>query len=405
MEEEGYGKRPPGLRYNGERPIWRASKAAVAAGYPVKSVNLSSLIDNDRLLNERCVKLQREMLEWLTRGERKAIIFDGTFKTLLDLYQTDPKSPYHRLKRSSRKPYDVYIRMMRTQIGHCFINRSDGRDALDWFDEWAAPEKAGGRRMLAKAIMAISVLKAALTYGIMCRLPGCSEFKEVLSACTFETLPPRTATVNADQIIAARKAAHAADHPGLALSLAIQFEAIVRQWDVVGYWEPISEPKPSAIISKGAKWFGPTWQHVDQNLILRYTPSKTDRTTGEEIVIDLRACPMVMEELALMPDAERTGPLIKDKKTGLPYRRERHAEAWHIARKAAGIPASVWNRDLRASGSTEARAAEAMIDDLKKVAGHSERSNTMATVYDRAKLEAHRRVVKARTAFRSGKSD
>ena len=168
---------------------------------------------------------------------------------------------------------------------------------------------------------------------------------------------------------------------------------------------PISEPKPSAIISKGAKWFGPTWQHVDQNLILRYTPSKTDRTTGEEIVIDLRACPMVMEELALMPDAERTGPLIKDKKTGLPYRRERHAEAWHIARKAAGIPASAWNRDLRASGSTEARAAEAMIDDLKKVAGHSERSNTMATVYDRAKLEAHRRVVKARTAFRSGKSD
>jgi len=41
---------------------------------------------------------------------------------------------------------------------------------------------------------------------------------------------------------------------------------------------------------------------------LRWTPSKTEETSGEAIVIDFRACPMVMEELALVPEEERKGP-------------------------------------------------------------------------------------------------
>jgi hypothetical protein len=65
MEEE----RPPGLRYDGDRPMWRATKAAVKARYPVKSVNLASLADNPRLLRDRCIKLQREMLEWISLDE------------------------------------------------------------------------------------------------------------------------------------------------------------------------------------------------------------------------------------------------------------------------------------------------------------------------------------------------
>jgi hypothetical protein len=63
--------------------MWRATKAAVKARYPVKSVNLASLADDPRLLRDRCIKLQREMLEWLSDGERRLIQFDGTFLTLL----------------------------------------------------------------------------------------------------------------------------------------------------------------------------------------------------------------------------------------------------------------------------------------------------------------------------------
>jgi hypothetical protein len=84
--------------------MWRASKAAVKAGYPVKTVNLNSLADDPRLIRERCIKLQREMLEWITNGERRAPLFNGTFASLFDIYQSDPESSYFGLKHASRHP-------------------------------------------------------------------------------------------------------------------------------------------------------------------------------------------------------------------------------------------------------------------------------------------------------------
>jgi hypothetical protein len=112
------------------------------------AANLASLASDPRLLRERCIKLQREMMEWLSGGERKLIRFDGTFLTLLDIYHTDPKSTYFKLKHSSRAPYDVYIRMMRTEIGKCRLERTDGVDAGDWFDAWKQPDNLAGRSRL-----------------------------------------------------------------------------------------------------------------------------------------------------------------------------------------------------------------------------------------------------------------
>jgi Phage integrase family len=403
MEEQPQ-KRPPGLRFNGRRPIWRASKAAIAKGFPLKSVHLSQLANDPVHLRQRCERLQAEMLSWLNgRKTGVDIIFDGTFRSLLDVYQTDKQSSYHTLKRSSRLPYDVYVRMMRAEIGERLIDNCDGRDVARWFEAWSAPAVPGGSRQVAKARMAIAVLKAALTFGIMCRKPGCPEFRAVIDAMRFEGLPARTAIVTADQIAAARAAAHAQGHPGAALAYAIQFEGTVRQWDVVGQWIPLSDRLPSAVIYKGKKWIGPTWANVDENLILRFTPTKTENTTAPEIVIDLAACPMVMEELQDVPQAARKGPLIVDQAKGRPYSADRFNEVWRAATKAAGIPADVWNRDLRKSGSTEARQSGAHIDDLQKLMGHAPGSPTTATVYDQAALEAHRRIAEARKIHRGKK--
>lgn len=55
---------------------------------------------------------------------------------------------------------------------------------------------------------------------------------------------------------------------------------------------------------------------------------------------------------------------------------------------------------LRPSGTTEARAANATHDDVKKLMGHSARSETSSKVYDRARLEAQRRIAQARKAHR-----
>jgi integrase len=49
---------------------------------------------------------------------------------------------------------------------------------------------------------------------------------------------------------------------------------------------------------------------------------------------------------------------------------------------------------------TEARQAAAPTDDVAKVAGHANKRTT-AKVYDRDRLEAQRRVMKARIAHRA----
>lgn len=414
-------ERPPGLRFdkNG-RPMWRATKAAVKARYPVKVVNLAELAGDPGRLRSRCERLQQEMMEWLAgRRDPAKASFDGTFRSLLDIYETHPKSSFQKLKPSSKVPYLSYVEMMRLEIGDCRIDETDGTEVETWFDYWADHSRPRGRnakkmighnnppepiddgkRYIAKARAAIAVLKAAVRFGVKLRHPGCAEFREVLRACQFQPLAPREVYATADQVAAARSAAHAIGHPRIAFCYALQFEGTVRQWDVRGQWLPMSDPRPSAVLGYGEKWIGPTWANVDQNLILRWTPTKTEETTGAEVVVDLRACPMVMEELKFIPQDERKGPLIVNLKTALPFRDDTFGDIWRAVREKADIPSEIWNRDLRASGSTEARAADAKIDDLRKLMGHSKKSQTTGKVYDRAKLEAHRRIAAARTVHR-----
>jgi hypothetical protein len=131
---------------------------------------------------------------------------------------------------------------------------------------------------------------------------------------------------------------------------------------------------------------------VDASLILRWTPTKTENTTAKDIAIDLRACPMVMEELEFIPQDARKGPLIVNQETGLPSTKTRYGEVWTEAKKMAGISPKVWNRDIRKSGSTEARAAGAPLDDVRKLMATAITATVTAQVYDLANIEAHQRI-------------
>jgi hypothetical protein len=385
---------PSGLRILRGKPIWRATKAAVGEGYPVKSVNLSRYADDPAALARRCDRLQIEMHSWLSGRRGNAKVFDGTIRSLVDLYQTDPESPYRGLPASTHEPYDVYLRVLRKEVGERQIDRCDARDVKRWFAFWTD----GGH--LAKGKMIVAVLKTVLSFGIQCRNAGCAEFKAILSEMRFPALPSRTAAPTAAQIIAARAAAKAAGHDAAALSYALQFEGAIRQWDARGQWVPLADKRPSTVIYRGKKWLGPHWSQIDANLVLRFKPTKTAFTSGAEVDIDLSACPMVIEDLEGIPLERRTGPLVVDPKTGRPYTKHRFGQVWRAAAKTAGISPEIWNRDLRAGGSTEARESGATIDDLKKVMGHSAGSKMTADVYDRDKVEAHRRIAKARKTRR-----
>jgi integrase len=126
---------------------------------------------------------------------------------------------------------------------------------------------------------------------------------------------------------------------------------------------------------------------------------KTQFTSGAQVTLDLRECPMVLAELAKIPVEARHGPLIVNPCTGLPYRQSTYHKLWKKVRDAGGIRAGVWSRDMRAGGATEGRQAGAPTDDVAKQMGHSNKRTT-AEVYDRDRLEAHRRVTRARVAFR-----
>jgi integrase len=173
----------------------------------------------------------------------------------------------------------------------------------------------------------------------------------------------------------------------------------MRQWDVIGKWVPLSDKKPSSVIDGTSKWVGPMWAQIDDNMILRYTPAKTQFTSGAMVSLDLHMMPMVVEELAKVPVEARRGPLIVNPRTGLPYRNWYFGEVWRQVRLITGIRKEVWNRDMRAAGVTEGRQAGAPTDDLAKQAGHANKRTT-AKVYDREQLEAARRVSQARTAHR-----
>jgi integrase len=388
-------------------PVWRATRAVIRAGYPVKRANLSYFADDEAALFARCQRLTAEQNEWLS-PQRPDPLFDGTIRSVINLWQADPASPYHTLEASSRHPYNVYARMIVSTVGTRRVDALDGRDMRRWHAKWMEPDEAGGKPRLARARTAITILKTALTFAAGCRKSGCKELRDILRDIDFPGPRSRREAPTAPEIVAARKAVHELGHPAAALAYALQFEGTMRQWDVIGKWVPLADKRPSPMIEGGKKWVGPMWSQIDEHLILRYAPSKTQLTSGAEVVLDLKALPMVMEELAEVPEGGRRGPLIVNPRTGLPYRHEYFRVLWRKAAAKVGISATVWNRDTRAAGVTEARQAASpnepsnILDDVAKQAGHTTKRTT-ARVYDRDRLEAARRVAAARIAYRRKK--
>lgn len=383
---------------------WIADEACVKAGYPVKTANLDALADDPVGLSLRCQRLQAEMLAWKHNRSISGIgapEFDGTWGSLFGIYENDPESPFNvKLKPRSLETYSHTLRRLRGHIGAVRIDETDGRKLRRWFSLWADQEDPENPRSpyrhLAAGHLALAVVKAALSFGVFCRYPGCAEFKLVVAEASFPAVLARCHAPTREQMLAAGEAAIRAGAPSRALVYALQFETTVRQSDIIGEWVALSDPRPSAVIANGEKWIGPTWAHVDENLIWRMTHGKTDQTSGARGVYDLTLCLMVMEHVLPMPVTARAGPLIVNERTGLPYTYNQFRHGWHCDYKAAGLPKGLWNRDTRAGGNTEAQRKGALLEDRRKVIGHAKDSPTTAQVYDRDHLEAHRRVAAAR---------
>jgi len=398
------GHETPGLKWRGRQdgrvPYWFAPEKDVQAGYPIKCINLSAFAGDPVELSARCQRLQAELLAW--RFNKKISAgpvpdYDGTFGTLLEIYLSDPDSSFQALKPGSRHPYSVYARKLCAHIGEVSVSDTDGRQLKRWFGVWAGQDPVHPKRYsrLPAGRMALSVLKAAVSFGVVCRNEDAMIFKTILGELEFPAPKPRNSAPSAIEVEAIRKAAHASNAPGRALAYAIQFETTLRQWDTIGTWVNMDDPRLSAIVSRGKKWLGPLWGDIDQAMILRVTPTKTENTTARTVAFDLTACPMIVEEIGRVKPEARLGPfieyqatcpLILNERTWLPYTYDTFRRAWREDALAAGLP------------DTEASMGGAGVEDRAKVGGHTQRMNSK--VYDRDTVEAHRRVMQARKAWR-----
>lgn len=377
----------PGLIWrpfqDGWEARWQARTDLIARGFEPKSQRVWTGIEPTRVeashISDICNRLQDEMKIFGRGGlPMPATTFDGTLKSLINCYQTDPNSRYHKKRYSTRRNHDSLLRRIAERHGLEEIKDIKARTILAWYEEWS-----DHGRMPATWQSIRGLLRVLFSFGFaLLEDPECDRLCRVMGsrALQFEAPKSRNQAITADQATAVRKEAR--DHFGwhsMALAQALQFELMLRQKDVIGEWVPLSEPGLSDITWKNQKWIrGLRWEEIDENFILIHTTSKRQKI----LEVDLRLAPMVMEEFGLiadMPTSElvrsmlpATGALVYNTITAAPWGDSEFRRKWRKVANRAGIPPYVFNMDSRAGGITEASDAGADMEHIRQAATHSD---------------------------------
>lgn len=410
----------PGLKWTrrkaGWEARWRARSDLVRAGFGTRSVPLwkDAGEPNEAQVGyivDQCKRLQAQMLTWASGGIRELapeMKFDGTLKSLIRCYETDPDSGYQSLRFQSRRNSDYRCKRLIADYGSqtiADIANEDGApvDGIDarMLKRWHRLWSENGHTATAHSL--IGMLRTLMGFGAtFLKSSECARVRVVLSAMKFKMNRPRGERLTADQAIAIRAAAHAKGLHSIALAQAFQFEVMLRQKDVIGEWIPTAEPGLSDVTAGNDKWMcGLRWSEIDGNLILRHTTSKRQK----DIEVDLRLAPMVMEEFEQyqarigglpLPVA---GPIVVYERTSIPYEGYQFRLEWRRLAKMLGIPAEVYNMDSRAGAISEATDAGAELEHVRHAATHSNITTTQG--YSRGGTEKIAGVMRTRVAHRN----
>jgi hypothetical protein len=395
--------RPKG---EGWEAIWRARADLVKRGFQPKNHHLwSGTVPTDleaAHIADTCRRLQDEMLIFARGGLPVVNQFDGSLRGLVNCYQTDPDSTYHKKRYAVRKNHDITLRKIVLKHGDEQISDIKARLLLTWHKEWS-----NDGQKIAMAHAFVGHLRTMFAFGAtILEDDQCERLCGVLHKMRFPAPKPRTERLTADQAISLRVKAHWRGWDTMALAQALQFELMLRQKDVIGEWVPLIEPGISAVVGPKGKWLmGLRWDEIDENLILRHNTSKR----GKDIEVDLKLAPMVIEELALhsrTPIAQLTravlpasGPMIICEVTGWPYTTAEFRRKWRLMADLAGIPKAVRNMDSRAGAISEATDAGADLEHVRHAATHSDIGMTQR--YSRGSVQKVAGVSKTRVAFRN----
>lgn len=383
------------------REYWMARADLVKRGYRPSSVRLHypDTPEGRLQLASRCQILQAEMLAWASRGGASAPGYDGTIKSLSNLFQVNEDSPLQSMKWNSRDNFVKSLHIIERTVGSRQIGSLLGPDFKRWHATWGLPKEEGKPPRPYRAKHSIDAVRQLIGYGVTLGYDDGFRADAILSKIRFKTPPARKSVLTEEHVTAVRAKAHELGCHAIALATALQFSLTMRQKDVIGEWEPTSSTE-GGIRHKDTIWMnGLLWSDIDENLILR----KKHVKTGFEVEHDLKLHPMVLEEIDLVPTEKRVGPMIIAETTGEPYKHRTFTTRWRVVANKAGIPKNVWNMDARAGGITEAYDLGAAETDVMKSAGHKNRQTSAR--YNRSTLEQTSRVAKVRMAKRTGNTE
>lgn len=406
----------PGLawrpRANGWVAVWVARSDIVAKGYSPSTQRLRLFTeqpteDDVTYIRSECQRLQDEMLAFGRDGDGSAPVFTGTVQGLIDTYLRDPDSGYHSARFTTRQNYDKALKLLSRDKGDRALHALKGRDFKRWYEEWRWPDGKDGVDKVYTAYGQIVIIRVLLSYGVAFEVEDvgpndvshCLRLKTALAEQTFENGNARTQELTHQQVSAFIKVANENDYGWMALAQALQFELSLRQKDVIGQWVPVSEPGMSDLTRNGKKWlYGIRWEEVDQNMVLTHQMTKSRKRKILEF--DLKLYPMVMAEIAKIPVDQRTGPIIRNPRTGQPPVAMAFRFTWRKLATKAGIPPEVKNMDSRAGAITETLEATGdNIEAARRQAGHSNSQTTQR--YIRGLQRSNSKVAILRVAART----
>ena len=256
-------------------------------------------------------------------------------------YQTDPDSPFHKVRFRSRTNYGTFINRILADRGDAKIADLNADDVKQLYAEWTKD----GHFAMARGLLVM--FRMLIKYGALelkdqesgrfyLELRGLEFSKHQSQESGNDQLTP-------EQITAIIKTGHEMKTPSNALSQAFYSDGNeLEQKDILGEWVPKNEPGESDVTSEKDKWIrGIRWEEIDADFVLRHETSRE----GKIIQINLRGtAPRVMAEIDRMGPrihGLQRGPVIVSEVTKRPYAYNSFRDYWRKVAEATGLPKEV----------------------------------------------------------------
>jgi hypothetical protein len=390
----------PGLKWrrtaNRHQPYWVAKQVVRdPKGFPERTIRLPADVDEDTL-GDLCRDYTARLLAWIAAPEgERAVVYDGTIRSLSRLYQQHADSPFHDVKHNTRKTYSDSLKVIENTVGNRLVRAVTIIDVKRWFKLWHAPKCEGGEPRASRAHDAVSMLRTILRFGFALGYLDCAALVERLKMVRFENAGACEQEMTAGQAMAFIRVAldrGDARSRNMAIGVAAQFELALRQKDIIGEWGPARPDVAGAVYAGTEMWTGAfRWENIP-GWRFRLKTSK-NRARAEFCLDDY---PMLFPLLEAVPHAERSGAIVKGE-YGLPIRERSYRKWFREIARAAGIPDEVWSMDSRAGAATEADSAGADLKSISDLLTHAEPRTTLRYIRSTKRV---REVAKARARVR-----